>query len=450
MPPDDGNSYEPTLLRVLITERHWQKFTTFERQFRLAAARLAEQQSEPDLRKVTVSPRQFERWYAGKVKTEPYPDACRVLEYMFGIPVRKLLDPVNSITAGEPGSAPLPQVIGLPSSNPGKQVERPIDIDSDSGVISLTENARLAMNNILSGSYRPDIEYLMEGVRQHAVDSVQTPPQQMLRRLVEDHNEVRMLISERQPLRQQKDLYHLLAQISSLIADELMVLGKPLYAESWHEMARRAADETEDNTLRAQARTLAAMLPVYYGDPTATVHLAREAQAILSDNPHAAKALAPTLESLACVQLGDHESARLALESARRSFDELDAQQRVESVFAFSVRRWHFYESRILSLLGDIKSAIEAQDNALALYPREVVGDRALIQLDKASCIVRSNEIADGLQMASEILVCMAPEYRADIFIRYAWNVAAAVPARFRSGPEVAEYRELLRSLPTV
>ena len=28
---------EPTLLRVLITERHWQKFETFEAQFRRAA-----------------------------------------------------------------------------------------------------------------------------------------------------------------------------------------------------------------------------------------------------------------------------------------------------------------------------------------------------------------------------------------------------------------------------
>ena len=35
---------EPTLLRVLITERHWQKFETFEAQFRRAAHELAGQQ----------------------------------------------------------------------------------------------------------------------------------------------------------------------------------------------------------------------------------------------------------------------------------------------------------------------------------------------------------------------------------------------------------------------
>ena len=84
---------EPTLLRVLITERHWQKFETFEAQFLRAARELAAEAGEPDIAKVTVSPRQFERWYAGKVKTVPYPDSCRVLERLFGYPVRRLLAP---------------------------------------------------------------------------------------------------------------------------------------------------------------------------------------------------------------------------------------------------------------------------------------------------------------------------------------------------------------------
>jgi len=38
---------EPTLLRVLLTERHWQKFETFEAQFRRAAHELAEEAGEP-------------------------------------------------------------------------------------------------------------------------------------------------------------------------------------------------------------------------------------------------------------------------------------------------------------------------------------------------------------------------------------------------------------------
>src|SRR5229473_3675982 len=96
--PEEGNdtaSHDPTLLRVLIIQRHWQKFSAFESQFRRAAGDLAEQEGEPRLGKVTVSRRQFERWYAGKVKTEPYPDSCRVLEHMFGCPVQQLLAPAH-------------------------------------------------------------------------------------------------------------------------------------------------------------------------------------------------------------------------------------------------------------------------------------------------------------------------------------------------------------------
>lgn len=88
-----AGSRRPTLLRALIAERHWQKFPTFHARFRRAARELAEREQDPDLAKLTISPRQWERWYAGKVKTEPYPDACRVLEHMFGYPVQQLLAP---------------------------------------------------------------------------------------------------------------------------------------------------------------------------------------------------------------------------------------------------------------------------------------------------------------------------------------------------------------------
>lgn len=81
---------EPTLLRTLITKRHWQRFETFETQFKRAARELANEQGEPSIAKATVSPRQFERWYSGKIK-RPHPDSCRVLEHMFGFPVDQLL-----------------------------------------------------------------------------------------------------------------------------------------------------------------------------------------------------------------------------------------------------------------------------------------------------------------------------------------------------------------------
>src|SRR5260370_38894461 len=90
---------EPTVLRVLITGPHWQNVETFEAQFKKAAVELAGRNGEPRLRTVTVSRRQFERWYAGKVKTGPHPDSCRVLEHMFGCAVHQLLGSASQATS---------------------------------------------------------------------------------------------------------------------------------------------------------------------------------------------------------------------------------------------------------------------------------------------------------------------------------------------------------------
>jgi transcriptional regulator with XRE-family HTH domain len=87
----EAEQSRPTLLRALIVQRHWQRFQTFEAQFRHAARELAKKEHDPDLAKLTVSSRQWERWYAGNVKTEPHPDACRVLEHMFGYPAEQLV-----------------------------------------------------------------------------------------------------------------------------------------------------------------------------------------------------------------------------------------------------------------------------------------------------------------------------------------------------------------------
>ena len=39
---------EPTLLRTLITARHWQRYETFAVQFERVAGKLAEEEGEPD------------------------------------------------------------------------------------------------------------------------------------------------------------------------------------------------------------------------------------------------------------------------------------------------------------------------------------------------------------------------------------------------------------------
>ena len=69
----------PTLLKVLLTRRHWQKYETFRAEYEKTARR-----TSPELMNTAPSKAQYYRWLAGQLKGGvPYPDACRVLEQMF-------------------------------------------------------------------------------------------------------------------------------------------------------------------------------------------------------------------------------------------------------------------------------------------------------------------------------------------------------------------------------
>src|ERR1044071_8020730 len=96
----------PTLLRVLVTRRHWQVYETFRHHYERAAQALAEREGDRRVRGLTVSKRQFERWYGGELKTRPYPDQCRVLEALFDHPVDELLGPAQPEHTASPRTVP--------------------------------------------------------------------------------------------------------------------------------------------------------------------------------------------------------------------------------------------------------------------------------------------------------------------------------------------------------
>jgi hypothetical protein len=69
----------PTLLKVLLTQQHLQRYETFRAEYERVASQLA-----PELRHTAPSMAQYYRWLTGQLKGGiPYPDACRVLEGMF-------------------------------------------------------------------------------------------------------------------------------------------------------------------------------------------------------------------------------------------------------------------------------------------------------------------------------------------------------------------------------
>jgi hypothetical protein len=107
----------PSLLRTILAERHWQVYRTFRAQFERAARDLAAHEGDPAVRTLDVSQRQFYRWLGG---ARPHPDACRVLESMFGHPITRLIGPaeVREATAADSALA-APAAPGRPATEAG-------------------------------------------------------------------------------------------------------------------------------------------------------------------------------------------------------------------------------------------------------------------------------------------------------------------------------------------
>jgi hypothetical protein len=78
MSTETTSNEEPTLLKTLLRARHWQKHSTFVREWDKVARAI-----DPYLKGSWPRHAQFYRWLRGDLRNLPYPDACRVLESMF-------------------------------------------------------------------------------------------------------------------------------------------------------------------------------------------------------------------------------------------------------------------------------------------------------------------------------------------------------------------------------
>lgn len=91
-------------------------------------------------------------------------------------------------------------------------------------------------------------------------------------------------------------------------------------------------------------------------------------------------------------ELGAAERARIA--------GVLADAERAESFFGFSLRRRLFYEGRLLTMVGDYAVADAAHRQTRQLYPPQVVGDPAIMSLDRATALVDMNEAEAGAKQS--------------------------------------------------
>jgi transcriptional regulator with XRE-family HTH domain len=318
---------------------------------------------------------------------------------------------------------------------------------SDAALIESAAQLRQGIDSLLGQepTAAASLDSLDERVDLHARDCVRMAPATMLSRLLTDFREVQTLASRRHQPRAMLRLCGVAANFASLIADEMMVLGRPADSQAWHTTAKTAADRTEDPALQARTRSLNALLYVYYGDPAQAVALAQQAQAF-AGRPTAATALAAAVEAFAHSRSGNEAASRQALRVGENLFRRQPQTDQVDSVFGFTERRWRFYRSRSLLRIGTTPEARAAADDAIGCYPIDVVGDPTVITLDLARRLAFDGDLLQSTEVATTVLTEMRPEHRTGLFTTAGREVLASVSALGRAHPAVQQLHALTQA----
>jgi hypothetical protein len=88
---------------------------------------------------------------------------------------------------------------------------------------------------------------------------------------------------------------------------------------------------------------------------------------------------------------------------------------------------------------------LEAQERALELCPPTDFMDRALTQLDRASCLANDGDVSTAMSFATETLVNLSDQERQGLITLRAREIVAALSADQQALPVVRELRDLLR-----
>jgi transcriptional regulator with XRE-family HTH domain len=454
----------PTLLRELIGQRHWQRFQTFRAQFQRAAQELAHLEHDPDLAKLTVSSRQWERWYSGQVKTEPYPDACRVLEHMFGYPIQQLLAPGDTgirqdqdqWVSHHDGYASQPAMSW--ASNPQEDhddMERrrllqnlaALGVAISPAAQSL-ETIRSSFGAAFGHDDRDHLEDWENAAIEYGYSYLATSPMDLIPDLAADLIVVRSIaarLSDQSP--EYRGWCRVGGILSGFMAKSLSNLGNTRVSRHWWDTAQHMVDSSGDLKLSMWVRGQRIIHGLYENRPT-QILLCRAKEAAEFAHGHVCAGLADASTGLAQVSVltGDYMSAA---EELRRTQDILSClptavTQDTESAMGWGETRLRYTQAWVYAHMGDERKTDEAAQRALNLFPESDTRSPAQVKLIQAFARVRRGDIGEGIRHAQAVYAPLVSGQRTTMVDVLAQRVLADVPAEAQNRPDVTTYRELV------
>jgi len=277
-----------------------------------------------------------------------------------------------------------------------------------------------------------------------------TPPLRLLCDVLLDFSEIRRMCEQRQPIELQERLCRLAAQLSGLAGALMINLGDHRLSRSFFRTARTAADETGDRGLRSWVSVREALVPMYYGDPRESLHLARRAQDLAGRTPSAAAAMAPIVEARALGMLVKRgrtdaaSSAKRAIARGQAVFGQLSKDHVADTAFGYTERQLAFHIGDTYTNMGDHSHAEESLRRALTLYPASSELDRTLISFDRSWCRLQKGEPEEALDTARAIVQGLSPGQFTDIIAQRARQLVGAAAAQYGEITAVREFREVL------
>jgi hypothetical protein len=482
-----------TLLRLLVRQRHWQKFETFQVQFARAAARLAQQEGEPALASATISARSWERWLTGKVKTEPRPDACRVLEHMFGHPVCQLLRPAsdaslaltrekaNQVTGAASGSRSEGQETDKGSTEVIIETPAPVGSESpdwllaagaaDDGAWDVEEMERRELLRLLGGAglVVPLASGLNADALRRRLDSAlsapttkvdvaewervaaaysmeSAPPATLLPELLTDLDEA-MTRLQGAPASLRPPMARVCGQLSALTAMNYANLGNERSAVRYWRTALRVIDHADDRSVQAElyADRASFALLERHPSPSTALALADHAISIAAGTPCAGAANGYAARAMALALLGDHRESIQALADLADTFGGIPGSQTAaRSCWGYSEQQLRFVEGFVNAYASHVPETADAIDAGIALVPHGQWIAVTSFEVTRAVSIIRGGDPSEGARHVVRAIQALPPGYRQSVTIRRAALAIDAVPVNAANAPSVVQARELL------
>jgi len=308
------------------------------------------------------------------------------------------------------------------------------------------ETLRRQVNETItsSGMSPAAVDDWEQTVREHGRATRYRPPAIHLDELYGDFAELGHQLKNRHSSFTLRRLTRVTAQLAGLMFLTLIKMNERDAARTWARTARVAAREAGDARVHSWVRAQEAYVHFYSDRYDEALTVAQHAQDLVDEAPCVGAVLAAALEARALGKMRRAEDARAAIGTAETILAHLDAEAVTASAFGYDEAQLRFHEGNALTHLHDSPAAWRAQQRALALYPDSDYLDRALVKLDRASCLTQDGDPAASLDYATDALASLNDAERQGLLTVRGREVFHQLPAAARNLPAGRAFHDLL------